>query len=113
MMSETIGATLAPYLTEAQMQDTIRTAALLNGWTYMHVYNSRRSPAGFPDVIAVKDGRMLVFELKKQSGRVRPKQREWIAAFEAVPLCLAAIVRPIPKADGELSFDDALEELAR
>lgn len=97
---------------ERDLQEAIRVAALRNGWLYMHVYDSRRSPAGFPDAIMVKDGRVLVFEIKKQTGRVSPKQREWIERFALVPDCTAAIVRPEPK-DGERSYDWALEELAR
>ena len=107
-MTATLGETLAPYLTEAQMQDAIRTAALRNGWLFYHTHNSRRSDAGFPDCVCVKDGRMIVFELKKQSGRVEPKQRAWVNRFADVPNCTAAIVRPIPKA-GEISYDQALE----
>lgn len=99
--------------TESMLQDTIRVAALRNGWAFYHTRDSRRSDAGFPDCICVKDGRMLVFELKAQGGRVSRKQRAWIAAFDGVPMVLAAIVRPEPKEDGEMSFDDALEELTR
>lgn len=98
---------------ESMLQDTIRVAALRKGWQFYHTHRSDRSDAGFPDCICVKDGRMLVFELKTQKGRVSQKQREWIAAFEGVPMVLAAVVRPEPKEDGELSFDDALEELTR
>lgn len=107
-----LGATLAPYITEREMQDAIRTAALRNQWHFYHTHDARRSDGGFPDCVCVKDGRMLVFELKKQSGRVSPQQRRWIAAFDGVPMVLAAVVRPVPKADGELSFDDALALLA-
>ena len=98
--------------TESALQDAIRVAALRNGWAFYHTRDSRRSDAGFPDVIAVKDGRMLVFELKAQKGRVSPQQRRWIAAFEDVPMVVAAIVRPEPKEDGEMSFDQAVEMLA-
>lgn len=111
-MTSTLGATLAHYLTEREMQDAIRVAALRNGWHFYHTHDSRRSDGGFPDCVCVKNGRVLVFELKKQSGRVSEKQRGWIAALSNVPYCTAAIVRPIPK-DGEMSYDDALEELAR
>ena len=55
---------------------------------------------------------MLVFELKAQKGRVSPQQRAWIAAFDLLPMTIAAVVRPEPKTEGEISFDQALEELA-
>lgn len=97
---------------ERDLQDALRTAALRNGWLVYHTHDSRRSDAGFPDCVMIKDGRMLVFELKAQKGRVSPQQRQWIAAFEGVPMVLAAVVRPEPKHAGEWSFDQALEELA-
>lgn len=103
---------LAPLIAEKDMQDAIRMAALRNGWMFFHTHDSRRSDAGYPDCICVKAGRILFFELKAQKGRVSPQQRRWIAALSDVPMVLAAIVRPVPK-DGELSFDDALEELTR
>lgn len=93
---------------ESALQDTIRVAALRNGWHFYHTRNSRRSDAGFPDCVCIKDGRMLVFELKAQKGKVTPQQRRWIEAFDALPMVIAAIVRPEPKEDGEMPFDDAL-----
>lgn len=110
-MTSTLGAMLAPYLTEREMQDAIRTAALRYGWAFYHTHDSRRSDGGFPDCVCVKDGRVLVFELKRQRGRVGPKQQAWIDQFASVPNVTAAIVRPIPK-EGEMSYDDALELLA-
>lgn len=99
--------------TERQLQDTLWACAKRCGWEAYHTHDSRRSEPGFPDLVCVKAGRILFFEIKKQGGGVRPEQRRWIAALADVPMVLAAVVRPIPKADGELSFDDALEELTR
>lgn len=96
---------------ERDLQDAIRTAALRNNWLFYHTHRSDRSDRGFPDCCCVKDGRMLFLEIKAQKGRVSPKQRAWIDALEDVPMVTAAVVRPAPKHDGELSFDDALELL--
>jgi hypothetical protein len=97
---------------ERDLQETLRIAALRNGWMAYHTHDSRRSESGFPDLILIRDGRMLVFELKAQKGRVSPQQRAWIAAFDLLPMTIAAVVRPEPKTEGEISFDQALEELA-
>ena len=97
---------------EKQLMQTLIQCARLNNWFVYHTFDSRRSDAGFPDCVCVKGGRMLVFELKAQNGRVSRQQRQWIEAFEDVPMVIAAIVRPEPKEDGEMSFDDALEMLA-
>lgn len=33
---------------------------------------------GFPDYIAVKSSRLLIFELKSEKGKVSPTQQEWL-----------------------------------
>lgn len=67
----------------------------LRGWDLIyHVWDATHSPAGFPDIIALRDGRGLALELKSEHGYVPPKQRAWIAAFDAVPGFEGAVVRP-------------------
>ena len=101
------------YMTEQMMQDSIRVAALQYGWKFYHTHNSRRSDAGYPDCVMIRDGVMLVYELKAQRGRVSPQQREWLAAFAGLGFNVrAAIVRPVPRDDSELSYDAALAMLA-
>jgi hypothetical protein len=38
---------------------------------------------GFPDLVLVKDGRVLVRELKSDEGRVREEQEAWLDALAA------------------------------
>ena len=111
-MSTTTARTWQTYATEAQLQDTIRTAALRCGWLTYHVFDSRRSDPGFPDLVCVKDGVLLFLELKQQKGRVSVHQQAWIDALSAIGFNVrAAIVRPDPK-PGEISFEAALALLA-
>ena len=67
---------------------------LLNahGWLVYHTYDSRRSPAGFPDLIAVRGGSLLAWELKMPSGRVTVEQRAWLQELDKVPGVMAAVV---------------------
>lgn len=57
---------------------TIAVATPL-GWRWYHTHDSRRSPGGFPDLVLVRGPRLIFAELKKQDGRYRPGQREWLA----------------------------------
>ncbi len=47
-------------------------------------WNSRHSPAGFPDLIMLKGSRMVVAELKTGKDKVRPEQQAWLDAFALV-----------------------------
>ncbi|VXA93085.1 VRR-NUC domain-containing protein [Citricoccus sp. K5] len=72
-------------LTEKQLQGTITDMATLLGWRWFHVHDSRRSPAGFPDLVLVHpgQGRTLWRELKTAKGRVSPDQKVWLADLVA------------------------------
>lgn len=52
------------------------------GLTYHHETDSRRSRAGFPDLVIVGPGGVVFAELKAERGRVRPQQQEWIVALK-------------------------------
>ncbi len=99
-------------MTERDMQENLRMWALQNGWMPYHTADSRRSHPGFPDLVCVKDGHLLFIELKSQKGRISPWQRVWLDCLADVPSATVVVVRPTPK-DGEISYDDALELLAK
>lgn len=68
-------------MTEAQLFESVRDHLNTFGWLWYHTYDSRRSNGGFPDIIAVKDGRLLAVELKSMKGQVTPEQRSWQLAI--------------------------------
>lgn len=70
-------------MTEAELQ-----AAILEYIGYLpdvlvyHVYDSRRSNPGFPDLVILGTRGVLWRELKSAKGRTSKDQKTWIAALE-------------------------------
>jgi hypothetical protein len=63
-------------MSEAQWQTTVTELATLLNWAWYHTRDSRRSPAGFPDLVLVRD-RVIYAELKATSGRLTQWQKQW------------------------------------
>lgn len=70
--------------TEAQFMKTVRDAAHQLGWVTVHFPNSLANPSGWPDLLMFRDGRVLVAELKTGTGKLGPKQWEWIGTLAGV-----------------------------
>ena len=79
-------------MTEAEFQQQIIDTARLLGWRCYHTFDSRRSEAGFPDLVLVRD-RVVHLEVKSETGRLSPEQADWIAAINAAG-GTALVVRP-------------------
>jgi hypothetical protein len=60
-------------VTEAQWQAQVVQLAELYGWRWYHTHDSRRSPAGFPDLVLWRE-RVVFAELKTDTGRLTPDQ---------------------------------------
>lgn len=74
-------------MTERHLQDNIVRLAKLLGWLCYHTHDSRKSTAGFPDLVLVRQyrqpGRALFAELKTERGRLSPAQETWCHALGA------------------------------
>ena len=81
-------------VTEASWQAQVVAAAEVYDWYIYHNPDSRRSTAGFPDLVLIRPPRVLFMELKRQTGRLSPIQREVIAALEACPGVEVRVARP-------------------
>lgn len=64
---------------EKEFQAQVVELATWLGWSVYHTFDSRRSAAGFPDLTLVRDGEMIMAEVKSQTGRVRSSQLDWYA----------------------------------
>jgi hypothetical protein len=69
-------------VTEAAFMDTILQAAELYGWWPYHTHDSRRSNAGFPDLVLIKPPRVLFLEVKSERGRLSRAQAEVLAMLQ-------------------------------
>lgn len=77
-------AALPASITEEAFLAKVRQVARMAGWTGYHTYSSKRSDPGFPDLLLVKPGpqlgtgRLIVAELKRQSGKLTAEQHLWL-----------------------------------
>ncbi len=86
--------TAALEMSEAELQSLVRDAADLHGWLTYHTHDSRRSDAGFCDLVMVRGNHVLFVELKSATGRLRPDQVVWMDALAKVDTISSAVVRP-------------------
>ena len=94
----------AAAMSEAELQQALIDAARKLGWRAYHTHRSTRSDPGFPDLVMVRNGRLLVWELKSAVGQLSEPQRLWLDEFTR---CDGVDVRVVRPAD----YDDCLAEL--
>ena len=81
-------------VSEAAFMDTILQAAEIYGWWAYHTHDSRRSTAGFPDLVLIKPPRVIFLEVKSETGRLSRAQADVLAMLEAVGYVRSGVVRP-------------------
>ena len=69
---------------ERHFRQQVLDYARLNGWKAYFTWTSIHSPAGFPDIVLVRGPKMIIAELKSETGKVTQAQDEWLAAFHQV-----------------------------
>ena len=103
--------------TESDLLATVIEMAHVLGWRVHHTYDSRINPRaprrfgrerytdpGFPDLVLCRPPRLLFVELKREDGRLRAGQVDWLDALEDCG-AQVMVVRP-----GDL---DELEKMLR
>ena len=70
-------------LSEKDFSQTVYDLARMLGWLVVRFPTWQRTGTtpGFPDIIAVRRGRVLFAELKAEDGKPTPAQRKWLSAL--------------------------------
>jgi hypothetical protein len=74
------GVPALPAISENMFMQQVIDYARSRGWKVYHVFDSRRSEPGFPDLLLVRR-RLVMAELKTQTGKLTRAQREWLEAL--------------------------------
>ncbi len=72
----------SPTLNEKQFRQQIVDLLKHTGWKCYFTWTSIHSTPGFPDIVAIKDGEILVIELKSAKGKLTESQKLWLEAFQ-------------------------------
>jgi hypothetical protein len=68
-------------LSEKEFQSAVVKEAKRLGWRVYHTHDSRKSEAGFPDLVLLRGPRIMVAELKVGSNKPSADQLNWIEYF--------------------------------
>lgn len=95
-------AALAATMPEAELQERVIAIARALGWIEYHTHDSRRSRAGFPDlVLAHRTRGVLVRELKRTGQHPTSEQTLWLGLLTAAGLDVG-VWRPTDLLDGRI-----------
>lgn len=89
--------------TEKAFQQQVTHAAALLGWFCVHFPNAVINPAGWPDLLCFRDGECLLMELKRENGKLGPKQQEMIETLKHCG-CVVHVFRPSDWPDIEMTL---------
>jgi len=89
--------------TEASFTDQVIKLAQLRGWRVHHQRPARTATGwrsaiqghpGFPDLILIRNGALIVAELKMPKGTTTPEQGEWLKTFTSISCGRVVVWRP-------------------
>ena len=83
-MTARSGRTVNPtdkLISEKDFMESIVQLARNTGWMVYHTYDSRRSTAGFPDLVMTKHKRLVIAEIKTEKGKTTPAQDQWLSTL--------------------------------
>lgn len=75
-------------ITESTFQKWVQKLMTQQGWLWYHAADNiprggwkANIKPGFPDLVAVRRGRLLIAELKTQTGKITDPQDDWLTAL--------------------------------
>jgi hypothetical protein len=91
-------------MSERDLQQMVLELARLTRWRFHHTLPAMQPSGrwttplqgdpGLPDLLLVKDGRLLALELKAQRRKPTDDQRAWLQDLDQVPGVVARVIRP-------------------
>lgn len=88
-------------LTEVQLQNNVIDLVKIYGGHWYHAYDSRKSAPGWPDLVILFPGQVLVRELKSAKGKVTRAQRDWLDGLARAGVD-AGVWRPVDLREGRI-----------
>lgn len=85
---------MLPPITERDFQRQVMDLAGILGWTIYHPMLSKWSERGWPDLAMVRPPRLILAELKRESGRTSIHQDRWLALLRDCPGIEVYLWRP-------------------
>lgn len=94
---------------EKDFQQDVRQIARLYGWADYCVWNSRHSPAGWPDLTLLKPPHLIFAELKTDHGKLQPTQTRTLNLLRECQQISAYCWRPddYPQIHAAIGPDDS------
>ncbi len=86
--------TMLPPMTERDFQRQVLDLAGILGWTVYHPALSKWSERGWPDLTMVRPPRLILAELKRETGRSSTHQDRWLAMLGQCPGVEVYLWRP-------------------
>lgn len=85
---------LVDRISEKDFMQAVIDVAKRNGFIVYHTRDSRRSVAGFPDLVALRTTRLVVAELKVGDRQPEADQLTWLEAWRLIPGAEVFVWRP-------------------
>ena len=81
-------------ISEKDFMESIVQLARNTGWMVYHPYDSRRSEPGFPDLVMTKPKRLVIAEIKTETGKTSPAQDNWLETLRTARGVKVKLWRP-------------------
>ena len=92
---------LLELIPESDWQQHVYDYARRHRWLAYHTWDSRRSAAGFPDLVLVRAPHLVFAELKAHGKQLRPAQQSWYDQLSGVTCVETRTWWPTDEADME------------